>query len=483
MIWGSTNPDFGSSWMSMVDLDRDGDPDILYTNGDAFEYAPPNSRPWQGVQWLENKGGLRFDLHRMVSLHLLVQVGLFERVTEMYGEPAPAEVNEAIAMALGWLHPEDARKILILLAGAAKMGYDSRRYEESLESVETEVPVLTRRLGELLADGDSPVEAMSSLAISMCGYGNGDPTAPRSIDTIDGLPGVRDQIAIRACAASLRRGARAGDRRQGELPAGVEPTDVLIAWRIGFLVRGCVASMPSEVEINAPPLEQTIAVDKVAVEEATAQWWSEHPEATDEEVQAVAVSFIEDPRFQLDRDGPLPGNGDGRWGMFVFDRSGRLLRDLSLRPSHGPGRSPPSRLRSGFGEALSEPALPRCTMPGRDPNPRHADYESYRLGPPVSSSVRLWLCSADCSGLPFPPVSRESASRNPWGCSWVAVSAQRRPHPRGPRQLLGEVSAIAGLQVAGPGGSRSHPGSVWVDRRAPVVAHAAEPFASGAGIP
>ena len=68
MIWGSTNPDFGSSWLSMVDLDRDGDPDILYANGDAFEYAPPNSRPWQGVQWLENKGSLNFELHRMVDL-------------------------------------------------------------------------------------------------------------------------------------------------------------------------------------------------------------------------------------------------------------------------------------------------------------------------------------------------------------------------------------------------------------------------------
>ncbi|HEY6509944.1 MAG TPA: VCBS repeat-containing protein [Vicinamibacterales bacterium] len=68
MIWGSTNPDFGSSWLSMVDLDRDGDPDILYANGDAFEYAPPNSRPWQGIQWLENKGSLSFELHRMVDL-------------------------------------------------------------------------------------------------------------------------------------------------------------------------------------------------------------------------------------------------------------------------------------------------------------------------------------------------------------------------------------------------------------------------------
>jgi len=68
MIWGSTNPDFGSSWLTLVDMDRDGDPDILYANGDAFEYAPPNSRPWQGVQWLENRGDLTFEFHRMIDL-------------------------------------------------------------------------------------------------------------------------------------------------------------------------------------------------------------------------------------------------------------------------------------------------------------------------------------------------------------------------------------------------------------------------------
>lgn len=68
MLWGSTNPDFGSSWISLSDMDRDGDPDILYSNGDAFEYAPPNSRPWQGVQWLENRGGLMFELHRIADL-------------------------------------------------------------------------------------------------------------------------------------------------------------------------------------------------------------------------------------------------------------------------------------------------------------------------------------------------------------------------------------------------------------------------------
>ena len=68
LLWGSTNPDFGSSWITVVDLDQDGDPDILYSNGDAFDYAPSNSRPWHGVQWLENRGPAQFELHRIADL-------------------------------------------------------------------------------------------------------------------------------------------------------------------------------------------------------------------------------------------------------------------------------------------------------------------------------------------------------------------------------------------------------------------------------
>jgi FG-GAP-like repeat len=68
MIWGSSNIDFGSSWISILDFDRDGDLDVLYSNGDAFDYAPANSRPWHGVQWLENKGLMKFDFHRLADL-------------------------------------------------------------------------------------------------------------------------------------------------------------------------------------------------------------------------------------------------------------------------------------------------------------------------------------------------------------------------------------------------------------------------------
>ncbi len=67
LMWGSSNQDYGSSGISMCDLDKDGDMDILYTNGDAFDYIPPQGRPWHGVQWLENKGNLNFEFHRLCS--------------------------------------------------------------------------------------------------------------------------------------------------------------------------------------------------------------------------------------------------------------------------------------------------------------------------------------------------------------------------------------------------------------------------------
>jgi hypothetical protein len=67
LIWGSTNPDFGSSWLTAVDFDKDGDVDFVYSNGDAFDYAPPSGRPWHGVQWLENSGRLKFTMHRIAD--------------------------------------------------------------------------------------------------------------------------------------------------------------------------------------------------------------------------------------------------------------------------------------------------------------------------------------------------------------------------------------------------------------------------------
>jgi hypothetical protein len=68
IVFGSTNEDFGSSGLTLCDLNRDGRPDLLYSNGDGFDYAEPGSRPWHGVQWLENLGGGKFRTHRIGDL-------------------------------------------------------------------------------------------------------------------------------------------------------------------------------------------------------------------------------------------------------------------------------------------------------------------------------------------------------------------------------------------------------------------------------
>jgi len=69
IIWGSTNHDFASSGMTEADLNQDGLPDLVFTNGDGFgPTLKPGPRPWHGVQWLENKGDGSFVYNRIGDL-------------------------------------------------------------------------------------------------------------------------------------------------------------------------------------------------------------------------------------------------------------------------------------------------------------------------------------------------------------------------------------------------------------------------------
>ena len=66
-IYEGPHPTFGSSGIQIVDLDGDGDPDVLMTNGDTLD-PPYLVKPYHGVRWLENKGRYPFVPHEIGNL-------------------------------------------------------------------------------------------------------------------------------------------------------------------------------------------------------------------------------------------------------------------------------------------------------------------------------------------------------------------------------------------------------------------------------
>ncbi|MEQ9406960.1 MAG: VCBS repeat-containing protein [Fuerstiella sp.] len=66
VLYPAPDPSWGSSGISLVDLDQDGDQDILYTNGDTFDSYL--IKPYHGITWLENQNDLTFVPHHLASL-------------------------------------------------------------------------------------------------------------------------------------------------------------------------------------------------------------------------------------------------------------------------------------------------------------------------------------------------------------------------------------------------------------------------------
>jgi hypothetical protein len=80
-IYTAPHPAYGSSGIQLVDLDGDGDLDVLYTNGDILD-QPYLFKPYHGIQWLENPGPGQFPwVHHpiapMYGVHRAVAADLF----------------------------------------------------------------------------------------------------------------------------------------------------------------------------------------------------------------------------------------------------------------------------------------------------------------------------------------------------------------------------------------------------------------------
>ena len=66
VIYAAPHPNWGSSGFELVDLDKDGDVDVLLTHGDTFDDGIV--KPYHGIQWLENKGGFPFVEHTLAQM-------------------------------------------------------------------------------------------------------------------------------------------------------------------------------------------------------------------------------------------------------------------------------------------------------------------------------------------------------------------------------------------------------------------------------
>ncbi len=66
VIYTGPHPNWGSSGIQLVDLDGDGDLDVLLTHGDTFDDAVV--KPYHGIQWLENRGAFPFVEHTLAEM-------------------------------------------------------------------------------------------------------------------------------------------------------------------------------------------------------------------------------------------------------------------------------------------------------------------------------------------------------------------------------------------------------------------------------
>jgi VCBS repeat protein len=65
-VYAAPHPAWGSSGLALLDFDGDKDLDVLVTNGDMLDDFL--LKPYHGMRWLENVGGLSFREHELANL-------------------------------------------------------------------------------------------------------------------------------------------------------------------------------------------------------------------------------------------------------------------------------------------------------------------------------------------------------------------------------------------------------------------------------
>jgi hypothetical protein len=66
-LYAAPHAGWGSSWVDVADLDGDGDDDVLLSHGDMLDDFL--LKPYHGIQWLENRGSFPFVAHTLAGLN------------------------------------------------------------------------------------------------------------------------------------------------------------------------------------------------------------------------------------------------------------------------------------------------------------------------------------------------------------------------------------------------------------------------------
>jgi hypothetical protein len=108
VIYQAPHPNWGSTGIQLVDLDKDGDLDVLFTHGDTFDDGIV--KPYHGIQWLENKGTYPYVEHTiagMAGVHRAAAVDLDGDgdldIVVCALLAAGSDVDERTLPALAWL--------------------------------------------------------------------------------------------------------------------------------------------------------------------------------------------------------------------------------------------------------------------------------------------------------------------------------------------------------------------------------------------
>ena len=67
LIFAAPHPHWGSTGIRPIDMDGDGDLDVLFNHGDSV-LIPAVLRPYHGLSWLENRGVFPFTYHRLAHM-------------------------------------------------------------------------------------------------------------------------------------------------------------------------------------------------------------------------------------------------------------------------------------------------------------------------------------------------------------------------------------------------------------------------------